>query len=259
MGAITDILRLAKARRAVPSLSSAEAYFRSVARLDYGAALKKHFARSQLTQMLKEMRKALPGLNREIFRFTQIRRLSSIAADLGAVLRAGTFKDSDAAGLRGFYVDEAQVLKRPLIWVNTGAHPAAAAAAFWHEIGHHLTNRMWGIRHRSISRLFGANFGNDLSDNLRDGLADPQEISADLVRVLAGYPHSTARRLFGGCDPEVLNRDADLLVAEARPHVQRVMGIDLRRRCSPITNLHYLSGMIHIAKMRATLLFEYGI
>ncbi len=40
--------------------ASAEKHCRDIAALDYGAAVKRHFDRAQLNQMLKEMRKALP-------------------------------------------------------------------------------------------------------------------------------------------------------------------------------------------------------
>jgi hypothetical protein len=249
--AIGDILKVASTRNRTPSVRSAEAYFRSVARLDYDAAVKRHFDRPQLKQMLKEVRKTLPTLNREVYRTTAIGRLSRIAADLGVVLQAHAFTGSDGAGFRGFYVNEAEVLKRPLIWVNTAAHPGAVAAAFWHEIGHHLTNRIWGIHHHSVGMSFGANY--------RDHLADPKEIAADMVRVLGGYPKPIAEKLFGGSDLEALSRDADRLVSEARPHVRTMMGLDLHSRGSPKENLYYLGGMIHTAKLRMTLLLEYGI
>jgi hypothetical protein len=249
--AIGDILKRSAKRSTASSVSSAEAYFRGVARRDYDAAVKKHFDRQQLKQMLKEVRRTLPTLNREVYRITGIDRLSRIAADLGVVLQAHAFAGSDGAGFRGFYVNEAQVLKRPLIWVNTAAHPAAVAAAFWHEIGHHLTNRIWGIRHHPAAQSFGADY--------RDHLADPKEIAADMVRVLGGYPKPIAERLFGGSELAASTRDADLLISKALPHVRSVMGFDFQSRCLPKEGLCYLGGMIHTAKLRTTLLSEYGI
>lgn len=250
-GAINDILKIARTRSGTLRLQKEEATFRSVARLDYGAAVKSHFDRAQLKRMLKEVRKTLPTLNLEVYRVTEVARLSRIAADLGVILQAHALKGSDGTGLRGFYVNETEVLKRPLIWVNTATHPTAVAASFWHEVGHHLTDRMWGIRHRPISMSFGANY--------RDDLGDPKEIAADMVRVLAGYPQPTARRLFGGSDMEALSQDADLLVAKVRPHVRAVMGLDFQSRFSARENLFLLGGIIHVAKLRTTLLSEYGI
>jgi len=250
-GAIQDILELAHRRSRTPSVRSSEAYIRDVVELDYGAAVKKHFDRPQLQKMLQEMRRALPTLNEEVYRITGVDRLSQKAKDLGVVLQANPFKGSDATGLRGFYVNEAELLKRPLIWVNTAGHPTAMAASFWHEVGHHLTNRVWGIRHHPVSLSFGASY--------RDDLADPKEIAADMVRVLAGYPKTTAKHLFGGSDLAALSRDADRLVSAARPHMRAVMGFDFQSRFTPKENLYYLGGIIHVAKLRTTLLSEYDI
>jgi hypothetical protein len=199
--------------------------------------------------MLKEVRKFLPTLNSQIYRITDLRRLSGIAERFGVVLQARVFPGSDGAGFRGFYVNEAEVLKRPLICVNTAAHPATVAATFWHEIGHHLTDQFWGT-----------SSGTSMSQSsYRDLLSDPKEIAADMVRVLGGYPQPTAIRLFGGEDMEGLSRDADLLVAKATSHVRAVMGFDFQNQFSRRDNFYYLGGMIHTAKLRTTLLSEYGI
>ena len=250
-GAIEDILKLAHLRSRTQSVRLAEGYIRNVVELDYGAVMKKHFDHQQVKKMLHDMRRALPTLNLEMYRVTEVGDLSRKAADLGVVLKAHPFKGSDATGLRGFYVNEAEVLKRPLIWVNTATHPTAMAASFWHEVGHHLTDRIWGTRHHPA----GLSFGN----NYRDHLADPKEMAADIVRVLAGYPRTIARRLFRGRDMRAFSHDADLLVSAARPHLRAVMGFDFHSRFSPGENLYYLGGIIHVAKLRTTLLSEYGI
>jgi hypothetical protein len=250
-GAIEDILKLAHQRRKTRSLRQAEGYIRSVVELDYGAAMKKHFDRHQVKSMLAEMRRALPTLNLEMYRVTAVGGLSRKAADLGVVLKAHAFKGADATGLRGFYVNEAEVLKRPLIWVNTATHPTAMAASFWHEVGHHLTNRIWGTRPQAAGLTFGANY--------HDELVDPKEMAADMVRVMAGYPKATAERLFGGPKMGALVRNADRLVATAAPYMRSVMGFDFKAEISPQENLYYLGGIIHVAKLRTTLLSEYGI
>lgn len=250
-GAIRDILKVAHAQGRAPSIRSAQKHIRNISELDYGAAVRRHFDRGQLNQMLKEMRKALPTLNRQMYRITDVEKLAKIAHKLGVLLKAEAFKGTDASGLRGFYVNEAEVLKRPLIWVNTATHPTGVAASFWHEIGHHLTNRMWGHRHSPISLSHGTNYSDDL--------ANPKEVAADLVRVLAGYPQPIAMQLFGRVDMEALGRDPDRMIARARPYVQAAMGFDFTSRCTPKENLYYLGGMIHNAKLRTTLLSEYGI
>ena len=249
--AISDILRATPARSRVPMMRDAQDYIGNIVRLDYGAAMRKHFDRQQLTQIYRDIRRVLPTLNLEVYRIRSIKRLARIADDLGAELKAYAFNGSEGTALRGFYVNEATVLKQPLIWVNTATHPTAMAAAFWHEVGHHVTNRLWDTRRVPLRLQFGS------SD--RDDLTNPKELIADIVRVLAGYPQETARRLFGARGMENVSRDADLLVATVRPHVKKEMGLDFAGGLSPRANLYLLAGVIHVAKLRATLLTEYGI
>jgi hypothetical protein len=249
--AISDILRTAPTRGRAQMLRDAQAYINHIVRLDYGAAMKKHFDRQQLRSVYKDIREALPTLNQEVFRIRNVKRLARIADGLGAELKAYAFNGSEGTALRGFYVNEATVLKQPLIWVNTATHPTAMAAAFWHEIGHHVTNRLWDTRRVRMNLEFG-------SSN-REDLTDPKELIADIVRVLAGYPWETARRLFGRAGMEDVSRDADLLFATVRPYVKEELGLDFASGLSPRANLYLLGGVIHVAKLRATLLTEYGI
>ena len=54
--------------------------------------------------------------------------------------------------------------------------------------------------------------------------------------------------------------DADMIIRKAMPHVRAMMGFDLRRnQFATQGNLLYLGGVIHTAKLRMTLLSQYGI
>ncbi|HVN28668.1 MAG TPA: hypothetical protein VMT64_09300 [Candidatus Binataceae bacterium] len=249
-GAIDNILKFTEPRSSASRARRAQEYCRAIARRDYDRALKQHFDRAQLHEILGEIRRTLPTLNRQIYRITDRVRLAQIAHKLGVTLQDHAFRGSDSAGFRGFYVNEKQVLKNPIIWVNTAAHPAAVAAAFWHEVGHHLTAPIWGTS-QSLTTL--ANSGG------REDFSDPKELAADMVRVLGGYPEPIAVRLFGGADMEFIREDADALVAKTLPHLRAVMGLELGSRFSPQENLFYLGGAIHTAKLRTTLLSQYGI
>jgi hypothetical protein len=251
-GVVGEILKAAaKKGSQAAAVRRTEAELRSIAQHDYDAAVRQHFDRRQLRRILKEVRRSLPTLNCEVYRVTEIDRLREIAEKLGVILQARAFPGSQGAGFRGFYVNEAENLKHPLIWVNTAAPPVAAAAAFWHEIGHHLTNPILEDQRATTSMSFGSNY--------REHLADPREIAADMVRVLAGYPKPIALQLFGGSDADALRADVDLLVARAMSHVRSVMGYNFRNRRSPKEEIYYLGGMIHTAKLRMTLLSEYDI
>lgn len=250
-GFISEILSFAETRHARPTLREAEHTLRSAARRDYAAALRKQFDRQQLREVVSELRTVLPTLNREVFRIKDPRRLHKIADNMGVLLKANVFKGSDGRELRGFYVPDRHFLKRPLICVNTANHPVAVAAAFWHEVGHHLTTRLLGDDHGPLNMSYASRY--------EDHLDDQREIAADMVMGMACYPKPAAKRLFGDSRESFLNDDADRLVSKVVPHIRAVTGFDFENGFSARENLHYLAGIIHLAKLRSALLCEYGI
>ncbi len=188
-GLIREIVKDAHATGQRSDLSAQAKYFRSFSKLDYRVAVAKQLDRRQLVGIFDDLRKVLPTLNQEIFGITDLSRLAAIAARLGALLHAEPFDGVKGRALRGFYVHDREILGRPLICINSANHPVAVAAAFWHEMGHHLTNRIFDAK----CDLSSSNF----STNYQDHLDDPREIVADMVLALAGYPSSAATTLFG--------------------------------------------------------------
>src|ERR1700675_1139145 len=77
------------------NVRSAQHYFEALCRRDYPAAIRRHFDRVQLREILAEVRRALPALNKQVFRTTDPRQLGKMAADLGAVLRVDRFEGSE--------------------------------------------------------------------------------------------------------------------------------------------------------------------
>jgi hypothetical protein len=234
-------------QRKQPTLIQTEKRFDSIAELDYAAAIRKHFDPVQLVEILREVRSALPTLNQQVFSTTDLRRLAQIAARMGVMLRADEFAGPDGEDLRGFYVHDRELLKRPLICVNRAKHPVAVAASFWHEVGHHVTRRVWG-EDDAPPRM------NYIADH-QQHLKEPKEILADLVMVLACYPKAAAKSLFGAGTATGLNS----LLPKVRQHVRSLTSFDFTPQLSTNQNLYYLSTMIHVAKLREALLFEYGI
>ncbi len=254
-GVIREILRSAKNDGAKPGVREAERHFRAASKLDYSSALRGQFSRQQLKEIFDEVRSVLPTINQQVFRIRDPRHLARVAADMGVVLQANPFEGSTGRALRGFYVDDGELLKRPLIGVNTAGHPVSVAAAFWHEIGHHLTNRLWGCHHEQLNLNFGMNY--------QEHLKDPREIGADMVMVLAAYPNAAARRLFGERDSDNVGpeqeQDHDRLVSKVIPHFRALTGFEFEARFSAKINLHYLAGIIHAAKLRRALLLGFDI
>ena len=251
-GVIREIVKHAQPRSArAPSRDDAEKSFRFLLRLDYAAALSEHFDHQQVGEIFAEMRAALPRLNREIFDILDRRRLAQIAAAMGAVLHANAFGGGDGQSLRGFYVHDGDLMNRPLIGLNTMNHPVAVAATFWHEIGHHLTRNIFGDSPERLELTFNASYENHLTD--------PREIAADILMVLACYPQSAAKRLFGGCHADVMQHDFETLTLRVRPYLSSATGFDFAKVFPALEGVHYLAGIVHLAKLRATLLNEYGI
>ena len=245
---IVEILGYARDnQRQAPKLFRVQRSFDLITRYDYVAPLKKHFDTAQLTEILREVRSALPTLNRQVFAATDVRQLAKVAARMGVTLRVDEFAGRDGQELRGFYVHDQQLLKRPLICVNRAKHPVAVAASFWHEVGHHLTRRVWGEDTAPPKMNYMADYERHLED--------PKEILADLVMVLACYPKPAAKSLFGAGEQIGLNT----LLPKVRGHVRSLTKFDFTPQLSTGENLYYLSTMIHVAKLREALLREYGI
>jgi hypothetical protein len=153
--------------------------------------------------------------------------------------------------LRGFYLDDKKILERPSIWVNVAREPVGVAAAFWHEVGHHLTRPILAESRREMKFSFEASH--------KQHLADPAEILADMVMVLACYPKAAASRLFPASDGKVLRGDVTQVLSTVRPYLHAVTGRDFDNQFLAQENLHPLAGVIHLAKLRAALLSEYEI
>jgi len=94
-------------------------------------------------------------------------------------------------------------------------------------------------------------------------LEEPSELAADVMVSIAGYPQPIARKIFAApWEWGLVAKAKDMTeaaLAEVRGHLKCVYGFDLMERIPAPQRLHYLSGMIHYAKLRWALLAEYEI
>ena len=228
-------------------VAQAERYFLRIAELDYASHLLKRFDRCQMRELMRDLSRSLPTLNRAVFRETNLNRLASVASDLGVKLRV---ENLPGLGIRGFYVNDSAFSGRPLIALNAANPPVSVAAAFWHEIGHHLTHDVFGKSRGRLNLTFSSSY--------QEHLDDSEEVLADIVMTLGAYPATTAKRLFGAR----LSNDAGgmiKLVSKASRHVRSVSGFELTDGGPTKKKLHMVAGMIHIAKLRIALLEGYGV
>jgi hypothetical protein len=251
-GLLREILTTAKGADAkTPGLRTLDS-FHSFAGRDYTDALRKLFDRRQVEEIFAEMRASLPELNRRVFGTLDLCGLTEIAKELGVVLKAKPFDDPGVRALRGFYVSDRVLHGKPLICVNTADHQVRVAAAFWHEVGHHLVKLIFDSRYLETSL--------SLSSVYQDHLDDPEEIVADMLLVLAGYPQQAALRLFNTpASTKALHRDPGRLVSRVRPYIRAISGWDFEEKLTVREHLERLTAMIHFAKLRATLLSEFEI
>jgi hypothetical protein len=95
--------------------------------------------------------------------------------------------------------------------------------------------------------------------NHKQHLADPSEILADMVMVLACYPKAAALRLFPPADGRATVKDVPAVLSRVRPYLHSVTRLEFDHQFLAQENLHPLAGVIHLAKLRAALLSDYEI
>jgi hypothetical protein len=226
-------------------------------RHDYVRSLRKNLPYRELKTLVTAFEKVLPGFNREVVGMMQTDQLAAFATNLDLHFKASPNVGEDGLALRGFYVTRKEsILKRPLIYVNTAHHPLAVSSTFCHELGHHLSSELLGRDEDTPVHFF---FDADYAAHLEE----PGELAADVMVSIAGYPEPVARKIFATpWQWGLVAKAKDLTeaaLAEVRGHLRKAYGFDVMDLIAANQRLHYLSGMIHYAKLRWALLAEYDI
>ena len=247
-GLVHELLVAVGDRRPKIGLAQADDCFSGISRLNYTSSLAKTFDRKQIQGLLADLRCSLPALNRSLFRETNLTRLASVAKELGVTLRIEKAQDVE---IRGFYLNDSALSARPLIVLNAANPSVTVAAAFWHEIGHHLTHGIFGAPRDRLNLTFAS--------TCQDNLNDPEELLADIVMTLCAYPAAIARRTFGTAGLTNNPRGLVKLVEKASAHVRSISGFQLSDAGPVKKKLKMMASMIHIAKLRIALLEGYGI
>ena len=224
--------------------------------LDYGRALRACLSRAELREIVSEAkREAWPHLNDDAVRLGSMNEFARRASVLGADFRIAKMPWPSGLAVFGFYLGSDSGLdNRPLICLNGAHHPAAVATAFLHEVGHHVTARLFSSR--DVTVRLSRQTGYDAH------LTDPRELAADVLVSLGVYPRNMAERLFDPGSVRKTSRSADqraepegaskLIVGTARRY-----GVDLLKQ--PLQKrLQYQAGLIHFTKLRQALLDEYA-
>jgi hypothetical protein len=248
---VGDILSSSRSETERLSASNVQGSLSAVSAQDYSRLLRRLFDRQQISEIFTEFSKALPALNMRVIRGRDPRRFAEIAAGLGAEFHAIPFTENSRSGLRGFYIRRGEKIRNPLIYVNAAIHPVVMASSFWHELGHHLTARMFDDDRQKLDLSFTTSYHLHLSD--------PLETSADLFSILVAYPKPVATQLFARWLGDRSAPDVDSLLTTLRPHLRAICGFDVDERFSAADNLRHLAAIIHFGKLRWALLSEFEI
>ena len=163
------------------------------------------------------------------------------------------FSSAGGLALLGFYVQKSPGSKRPLICVNTAHHQAAMSAAFAHEMGHHLTSKMFALREDEPHLMGYVGYG--------DHLEDPPELAADILVSLGIFPQIVARECFENARKDSRGRGSKSSsgVMAAVAYIANKYGFNADPRLSAEKRLQYLAGVLHYARLREALLREFGV
>jgi len=257
-GLTADIVKSADtaSNERIPAVVTTTEEIARLSSLDYGRALRACLSRAEVREIVTEgKRKAWPHLNDDAVRLGSMNEFAQRASVLGADFRIAKMPWPSGLAVFGFYLGSDSGLEnRPLICLNGAHHPAAVATAFVHEVGHHVTAKLFSSR--DVTVRLSRQTGYDAH------LSDPRELAADVLVSLAVYPHNMAERLLEPASVGKISRNADqrlesqgasqLVVGTARRYGVDLLSLPSKKR------LQYQAGLVHFTKLRQALLDEYG-
>jgi hypothetical protein len=256
-GLVRELSDVAKATRGdgTGSLAELRAEVAGIFGKDYGQALRRCLSRWEVREIADEGKtRVWPGLNRQPVTLVSptefVRRWSAFGVDF----KFASLPWKKGLSLLGFYVSKIDgVRMRPLIFVNTAHHPGVVGVALDHEMGHHLTSRIFGSG-KEAHLLSQTGF--------EEHLAAPEELAADTLVSLAMFPAPIARALFGTANRGSAGASANGLsvpaFAKLLEYVASRYGFRFNQIRGADKRLPTLAGLVHYAKLRRALLDEYN-
>jgi|SRR5579875_1050188 hypothetical protein len=231
---------------------------RQVLERDYSASLRNSLEPGDVNRLVATASAIWPNFNRSPMGPPSMRLFAEVSELLSLHLSSAPYRHRGGFAVRGFYLRKTPpALGKPLIYVNSAHHPLAVGTAFCHEVGHHLSAGMFcpGGEQPAARLYLGAECAARLDDRV--------ELAADIIVSLAGYPKPMARQIFAG--PVQHGLMPDLAVPSGKvfeavqQHLRARYGFDLAAVLVPDRKLHYLTGMLHYARLREALLAEYDV
>jgi hypothetical protein len=257
-GLAADIGKTSGASRSLsPTCRSVHSEIRSLEQRDYAGPLRRSLGRGEVREIVAEARRTVwPHLNDEFVRLVSPSEFTRFWSGLGVQFRLAKLSGAEGLALLGFYVRKMGGSRLPLICVNTAHHPAAVGAAFSHEMGHHLTGRLFDSRREHAQLL--------TYTACVEHLDDPEELAADVLVSLGVFPKSVARKIFVNAKKNRPLKSAaeelpDTVFARVLKYCEGRYGLGFGGAGPSGNMLQYLAGLIHFAKLRCALLTEYDL
>lgn len=230
------------------AMTSARHEIEKISQTDYCRPLRETFVGAEIRELIREARRFVwPNLNEEPLKIASPREFIERYGDLGVQVKFAKPSARELEGVLGFYVRKTPRLKRPLIWVNVAKHRAVMSAAFAHEMGHHLSTRIFGQAVNEVHFLY---------TRYADHLWQAEEITADLfvslgclprpvIGELLHQPQSTTAGINHRTNPVDYFRDQYQIRFDGSVNFADAV------QC--------LAGMLHYTKLRHAILTEFDI
>ena len=227
----------------------------SLSMREYSPSVREIFGRGELRELISEARRRVwPHLNQQPLRLGSPKEFREAWSPLGIEFRMAKLRSPRGMALLGFYVGKNPASKRPLICVNTAHHRAAMSAAFAHEMGHHLTARMFGFQQDEEPHHMGySGYGFHLDD--------PPELAADIFVSLGIFPQKVAHQYFAPPSSESGGSgvSSSTGIVGAVAHVANKYGLNGDPSLPKENRVQYLAGVLHYAKLRKALFDEFDL
>jgi hypothetical protein len=223
-----------------------------IARRDYGEALRQCLSRWEIREIVGEGKNRVwPALNRAPVTLVAPREFVRRWSGFGVDFKFAPLEWKKGLSLLGFYVKKTDQLRpRPLIFVNTAHHPGLVGVALEHEMGHHLTSRIFGSSEQATHALSLTGF--------EEHLVDPAELAADTLVSLGIFPAPIAQKLFDKATDKGGTDLSDSIFQKVLGYIANRYQFTFEQIQEAEKKSQALAALVHYTKLRRALLDEYG-
>jgi hypothetical protein len=250
---VREISGSAKAKTASATAAlTANREIKGLASGDYRRALRLCLSQGEVRRIVGQAKtRVWPNLNQAPVRLVSLDEFVRRWSVLGVDFKFASLSWKKGLSLLGFYLTKTDGSRvRPLIFVNTAHHPALVGLALDHEMGHHLTSRIFASAEETTHLLSLTGF--------EEHLTDPVELAADTLVSFGIFPAPIARTLFdcakaGGAGKGL----PDETFAKVLEYVANRYSFRFELIGRADQKLQALAAVVHYTKLRRALLDEY--